>query len=71
MKNIYLVHLPGTHPLDIIGPAQLFYECIKYGAELDLHFVSSTLDNELESSIGLGFLSLSHTANSIYQKETS
>ncbi len=58
MKNIYLVHLPGTHPLDIIGPAQLFYECIEYGADLNLHFVSSTSDDELESSIGLGFSKL-------------
>lgn len=58
MKNIYLIHLPGTHPLDIIGPAQLFYECIEYGADLNLHFVSSTTDDELESSIGLGFSKL-------------
>lgn len=58
MKHIYLIHLPGTHPLDIIGPAQLFYECIEYGADLNLHFVSSTLDNELASSIGLGFSKL-------------
>lgn len=58
MKDIYFVHLPGTHPLDIIGPAQLFYECIEYGADLNLHFVSSTLDNELASSIGLGFSKL-------------
>jgi transcriptional regulator GlxA family with amidase domain len=58
MKNIYSIHLPGTHPLDIIGPAQLFYECIEYGVDLHLHFVSSTLDNELKSSIGLGFSKL-------------
>lgn len=58
MKNIYLIHLPGTHPLDIIGPAQLFYECIEYGADLDLHFVSSTQNEELTSSIGLGFSKL-------------
>lgn len=58
MKDIYLIHLPGTHPLDIIGPAQLFFECIEYGANLELHFVSSTLDIELESSIGLGFSKL-------------
>jgi transcriptional regulator GlxA family with amidase domain len=58
VKNIYLVHLPGTHPLDIIGPAQLFYECIDNGADLNLHFVSSTFEQELESSIGLGFSKL-------------
>lgn len=58
MKNIYLIHLPGTHPLDIIGPAQLFYECIEYGADLYLHFVSSTPHSELNSSIGLGFSKL-------------
>jgi len=58
MKNIYFLVPPETHPLDIIGPAQLFYECIEYGADLNLYFVSSTLDSEVTSSLGLGFSKL-------------
>jgi len=58
MKTIYFVIPPQTHPLDIIGPAQLFFECIEYGLELNLHFVSSTDDVEVISSIGLGFSNL-------------
>lgn len=50
--------LPLTHPLDSLGPAQLFFEAKENGANLNLHFVSSTLDNELESSLGLGFSKL-------------
>jgi len=63
MKNIYLLVPPKTHPLDIIGPAQLFYECIEYGADLKLYFVSSTLDNEVTSTLGLGFSQLSTYQN--------
>jgi len=55
MKNIYFLILPLTHPLDSLGPAQLFYEAKDNGADIQLHFVSSTLDNEIESSLGLGF----------------
>jgi len=58
MKNIYFLMLPLTHPLDSLGPAQLFFEAKENGANLNLHFVSSTLDNELESSLGLGFSKL-------------
>ena len=58
MKNIYFLIIPKTHPLDIIGPAQLFYECKDNGADLDLFFVSSTKTTELDSSLGLGFSNL-------------
>jgi transcriptional regulator GlxA family with amidase domain len=58
MKNIYFAILPLTHPLDSLGPAQLFFEAKENGADLNLHFVSSTLDNELDSSLGLGFSKL-------------
>lgn len=58
MKNIYFLIPPKTHPLDIIGPAQLFYECIDNGAALHLFFISSTLDNEISSSLGLNFSKL-------------
>ena len=58
MKNIYFLMLPRTHPLDSLGPAQLFFEAKENGAEIQLHFVSSTLDNEAESSLGIGFSKL-------------
>ncbi len=63
MKNIYFLIPPKTHPLDIIGPAQLFYECIEYGANLNLYFVSSTLENEVTSTLGLGFSQLTSYKN--------
>ena len=58
MKNIYFLFVPKTHPLDIIGPAQLFYECKDNGADLNLFFVSTTERTELDSSLGLGFSKL-------------
>ncbi len=58
MKNIYFIIVPQTHPLDSLGPAQLFYEAKDNGADINLHFVSSTLDKELDSAIGLGFSKL-------------
>lgn len=58
MKNIYFVILPKTHPLDSLGPAQLFLETKENGADINLHFVSSTMEEELESSLGLGFSKL-------------
>ncbi len=58
MKNIYFIILPQTHPLDSLGPAQLFFEAKDNGADIHLHFLSSTLDTELDSSIGLGFSKL-------------
>ena len=58
MKNIYFIILPLTHPLDSLGPAQLFFEAKDNGADLQLHFVSSTLNKEVESSLGLGFSKL-------------
>jgi len=58
MKNIYFLILPKTHPLDSLGPAQLFLEAKENGANIDLHFVSSTNDEELISSLGLGFSKL-------------
>ena len=63
MKNIYFLIIPKTHPLDIIGPAQLFYECKDNGADLDLFFVSSTKTTELDSSLGLGFSNLTPYEN--------
>ena len=50
MKNSYFLIVPKTHPLDIVGPAQLFYECKDNGADLKLFFVSTTENTELESS---------------------
>jgi len=58
MKNIYFLILPKTHPLDSLGPAQLFFEAQENGAKIELHFVSSTNDDELISSLGLGFSKL-------------
>jgi len=58
MKNIYFIILPKTHPLDSLGPAQLFFEAKENGADIQLHFVSSTFDNDVESSLGLGFSKL-------------
>ncbi|WP_103070939.1 GlxA family transcriptional regulator [Aquimarina sediminis] len=58
MKNIYFLIPPETHPLDIIGPAQLFYECIENGAALQLFFISSSSNNEISSSLGLHFSKL-------------
>ncbi len=58
MKNIYFIIVPQTHPLDSLGPAQLFYEAKDNGADINLHFVSSTLENELDSAIGIGFSKL-------------
>jgi len=63
VKNIYFLIPPETHPLDIIGPAQLFYECIEYGAALNLYFVSSTLENEVTSTLGFGFSKLTTYQN--------
>jgi transcriptional regulator GlxA family with amidase domain len=63
MKNIYFLVPPETHPLDIIGPAQLFYECIEYGADLNLYFLSSTLESEVTSSLGIGFSKLIYFQN--------
>ena len=58
MKNIYFIILPETHPLDSLGPAQLFFEAKDNGADINLHFLSSTTDSELISSLGLGFSKL-------------
>ena len=58
MKDIYFLILPQTHPLDSLGPAQLFFEAKENGADINLHFISSTADNELKSSLGLGFSKL-------------
>lgn len=58
MKDIYFLILPLTHPLDSLGPAQLFFEAKENGADINLHFVSSTSENELTSSLGLGFSKL-------------
>lgn len=58
MKNIYFLILPKTHPLDSLGPAQLFFEAKENGAKIELHFVSSTNNDELISSLGLGFSKL-------------
>jgi len=58
VKNIYFLMPPNTHPLDIIGPAQLFFECIEYGAELELFFVSSTLESKATNTLGFGFSEL-------------
>ncbi len=58
MKNIYFLILPLTHPLDSLGPAQLFFEAKENGADIQLHFVSSTLEKEIDSSLGLGFSKL-------------
>ncbi len=63
MKNIYFLIVPQTHPLDIIGPAQLFYECKENGADLNLFFVSTTESTELDSSLGLGFSKLTPYQN--------
>ncbi len=46
------------HPLDGLGPAQLFFEAKENGADIQLHFVSSSLDKEVESSLGIGFSKL-------------
>lgn len=58
MKDIYFLILPQTHPLDSLGPAQLFFEAKENGADINLHFISSTTDNEMTSSLGLGFSKL-------------
>lgn len=58
MKDIYFLILPQTHPLDSLGPAQLFFEAMENGADIHLHFISSTKDVELVSSIGIGFSKL-------------
>jgi len=68
MKNIYFLIVPKTHPLDIIGPAQLFYECKENGADLNLFFVSSTEETGLESSIGLGFSKLTPYKNLVLEE---
>ena len=44
--------------MDSLGPAQLFFEAKENGADINLHFISSTTDNELRSSLGLGFSKL-------------
>lgn len=59
ISNVLFVIPPKTHPLDITGPAQLFYECIEYGAKLKLHYVSSSEQAEVTSSIGLSYSKLS------------
>lgn len=58
MKDVYFLILPQTHPLDSLGSAQLFFEAKENGADINLHFISSTTDNELTSSLGLGFSKL-------------
>ena len=63
MKNIYFIILPKVHPLDSLGPAQLFLEAKENGAELDLHYISSTAESEQQSSIGIGFSKLSPYKN--------
>lgn len=69
MKNIYFILLPETHPLDSLGPAQLFFEAKDNGADLNLHFLSSTTDTELISSLGLGFSKLTPYQNLELTKE--
>ena len=69
MKNIYFLIVPKTHPLDIIGPAQLFYECKDNGADLELFFVSTTESSELDSSLGLGFSKLTPYKNLVLKED--
>lgn len=69
MKNIYFIIVPLTHPLDSLGPAQLFYEAKDNGADINLHFLSSTMDTELDSAIGLGFSKLTPYKDFMLTKE--
>lgn len=56
MKAAFLVP-PNVHLLDLTGAAQIFYEAIEYGADLDLHFLSiSATQTTVKSSANL-FLS--------------
>lgn len=59
IEKVVFVIPPQTHPLDITGPAQLFFESTEYGAEIDLFYVTSTNDSEIKSSIGLHYSRLS------------
>lgn len=52
-KAVFVVP-PGTHILDMSGPAQVFYEAAEAGAPISLHFISP-LHNVLEVPMTTGF----------------
>ncbi|MEQ8945955.1 MAG: DJ-1/PfpI family protein, partial [Balneola sp.] len=46
----------GVHMLDLTGPAQIFYEGIKMGSDIQVEFISTSLDKMTYiSSAGLSF----------------
>ncbi len=52
-KAVFVVP-PGTHILDMSGPAQVFFEAAEAGAPICLHFISP-LHNVLEAPMTAGF----------------
>ncbi|TSE05042.1 GlxA family transcriptional regulator [Aquimarina algiphila] len=59
-RKVLFVVPPKVHLLDINGPAHIFYEAKEYGADVDLHFVTPTIENKVTSSAGLIFSDLIH-----------
>ncbi|MEP3207726.1 MAG: DJ-1/PfpI family protein [Maribacter sp.] len=54
-KNVRAFFLvpPEVQLLDITGPAHLFYEAKTYGANIETHYLSLDLNNEVISSAGI------------------
>ena len=57
-RNILFLIPPGVHLLDVNGPAHVFFEAKRLGANVNLHFVSFNDTTEIESSAGLVFSKL-------------
>ena len=57
-KVVFLVPR-GVHPLDLMGPAQVFYEARALGEAFELIFAGIDDSGEIKSSMGLEFTALS------------
>lgn len=61
--RVFLLLPPQVHLLDINGPAHIFYEAREMGADIELHYISITDQNKVESSAGLVFSQLEFFGN--------
>ncbi|WP_350284780.1 DJ-1/PfpI family protein [uncultured Croceitalea sp.] len=57
-RKVLCIAPPKVHLLDLNGPAHIFYEAKEYGADIELHFISTDNRSQVTSSAGLKFYEL-------------
>jgi len=63
MPKVLFAIAPGSHLLDLCGPAHTFYEASEFGLQFDLIYSSINQKNTLHSSAGLNFSKLEEFEN--------